>query len=58
VVDAPADPVVPPPHAARLARAIPGARLVAVNGLGHALGHPVLEPLADAILEHTGSEGR
>jgi len=58
VVDAPADPVVPAPHAARLARAIPGARLVAVDGLGHALGRPVLKPLADAILEHTGSEGR
>jgi pimeloyl-ACP methyl ester carboxylesterase len=58
VIEAPADPVVPPPHAARLARAIPGARLVAVDGLGHALGHPVLEPLADAILEHTGCEGR
>ena len=58
VVDAPADPVVPPPHAARLARAIPGARLVAVDGLGHALGHPAVTPLADAILEHTGSEGR
>jgi pimeloyl-ACP methyl ester carboxylesterase/ribosomal protein S18 acetylase RimI-like enzyme len=54
VIDAPADPIVPPPHAARLARAIPGARLVAVDGLGHALGHPVLAPLAEAILEHTG----
>jgi pimeloyl-ACP methyl ester carboxylesterase/ribosomal protein S18 acetylase RimI-like enzyme len=57
VVDAPADPVVPPPHAARLARAIPGARLLAVDGLGHALGHPVRKPLADAILEHTGRTG-
>lgn len=55
VIDAPADPVVPPPHAARLARAIPSARLVTVDGLGHALGRPVLEPLANAILEQTAS---
>ncbi|MCG3043224.1 alpha/beta fold hydrolase [Streptomyces sp. S1A] len=57
VVDAPEDPVTPPPHAARLARAIPSARLVTVPGLGHALGSAAVPPLADAILAHTRSAG-
>lgn len=53
VVEAPADPINPPPHAAHLARTIAGARLVTVPGMGHALTTPVLGPLADAILAHT-----
>ncbi|MGY1454074.1 alpha/beta fold hydrolase [Streptomyces sp. SS8] len=57
VVDAPEDPVTPPPHAARLACAIPSARLVTVPGLGHALASAAVPPLADAILAHTRSAG-
>jgi pimeloyl-ACP methyl ester carboxylesterase len=53
VVDAPEDPINPPPHAVHLAGLVPGARLVAVPGMGHALGRPVVEPLAEAILAHT-----
>lgn len=53
VIEAPEDPVYPPPHAEHLASIIPGARLVRIPGMGHALPAPVLPPLADAILAHT-----
>ena len=53
VVEAPADPVNPPPAAARLAAAIPGARQATIPGMGHALGSAVTGPLAEAILTHT-----
>jgi len=53
VIDAPQDPVNPPPHAAYLASVIPGATLVAILGLGHALGADVLPALAEAIPRHT-----
>ncbi|MFJ8696872.1 alpha/beta fold hydrolase [Streptomyces roseolilacinus] len=54
VVSATAEPVFPPPHAQHLAQVIRGARLVEIPGMGHALPAPVLEPLAKAILGHTG----
>jgi pimeloyl-ACP methyl ester carboxylesterase len=53
VVEAPDDPVHPPEHARHLAAAIPGARLVTVPGMGHALNRVIAEPLAAAILAHT-----
>ncbi|GAB2614836.1 alpha/beta fold hydrolase [Kocuria himachalensis] len=53
VIEAPEDPVNPPPHAQHLAAVIGSARLVSIPGLGHALPATVLAPLADAILEHT-----
>ncbi|HBF81031.1 MAG TPA: alpha/beta hydrolase [Streptomyces sp.] len=53
VVAAPADPLFPPPHPHHLAQAIRGARLKEIPGMGHALPHEVLAPLAAAILEHT-----
>lgn len=53
VVEAPADPINPPPAAARLAAALPTAELVTVAGMGHALPSVVLPPLADAVLAHT-----
>ena len=53
VIEAPADPINPPPAAARLAAAIPTAELVSVPGMGHALPSDVLAPLAEAILAHT-----
>ncbi|KUG56518.1 esterase [Kocuria rosea subsp. polaris] len=55
VVEAPEDPVNPPPHAQHLAASIGSARLVTVPGLGHALPHSVLGPLADVVLEHTAA---
>ncbi|MEU6799353.1 alpha/beta fold hydrolase [Nonomuraea wenchangensis] len=53
VIDAPEDPITPPPHATRLARAIPSATLVTVPGLGHALPRAIVPPLAAAITAHT-----
>ncbi|WP_369054268.1 alpha/beta fold hydrolase [Kineococcus terrestris] len=52
VVEAPADPVNPPPHARHLAEVVGSARLVTVPGMGHALPRSVLGPLADALEEH------
>lgn len=53
VIDAPQDPVNPPPHAEHLASTIPGSYRTIVPGMGHALSAAVVEPLADAILTHT-----
>jgi pimeloyl-ACP methyl ester carboxylesterase len=53
VVEAPEDPVNPPPHARFLAGSIAGARLVTVPGMGHALAAAVLPALAAEILAHT-----
>ena len=58
VIEAPEDPINPPPHAAHLARAIGSAELVTVPGMGHALGPTVLVPLANAILAHTAAAER
>jgi len=58
VIEAPADPINPPPHAAHLAASIAGAQLVTIPGMGHALSDPVLEPLADAVLAHTADVDR
>ena len=52
VIEAPADPINPPPHAAHLASVIGGARLVTVPGMGHAIGRPVVAPLTRLIAEH------
>lgn len=55
VVEAPADPVHPPPHAAHLAASVGrcGSRLVTVPGMGHAISRAVAGPLAAAVLAHT-----
>jgi pimeloyl-ACP methyl ester carboxylesterase len=55
VIEAPADPINPPPHAPHLAAAIGGARLVTIPKMGHALHPVVIEPLAREILAHTAS---
>lgn len=55
VIEAPEDPVNPPPHGAHLAAVIGGAQLVTVAGMGHALPHAVVEPVGAAILAHTGA---
>lgn len=50
VLEAPADPAYPPPHAEFLASAIgPAARLVTIPGMGHALPSSVIEPLATEL---------
>ena len=55
VVEAPADPVHPPPAAALLAAALGRARLVAIPGLGHVAGDETAERLAELMLDHTMS---
>ena len=57
VVDAPEDPVNPPPHAAHLAALVGGADLVTIPGMGHAFGRAVIEPLATTILAHAAPRG-
>lgn len=49
------DPIFPPGHGVAAAQAIPGARLLMVEGLGHELPHPKHGELARAILQHTGA---
>lgn len=53
VVEAPRDPVYPPPNAQQIAGLVPGARLVSIPGMGHALPPTVVPPLADAIRAFT-----
>lgn len=55
VIEAPADPINPPPHAAHLTATIGGATMVTIPGMGHALIPAVIDPLAEAILAHTAS---
>ncbi|NUW39642.1 alpha/beta fold hydrolase [Nonomuraea rhodomycinica] len=47
------DPAAPPPHARHVADLIPGARVVELAEMGHALASAVHEPLAAAISSHT-----
>jgi pimeloyl-ACP methyl ester carboxylesterase len=56
VIDAPLDPVFPPPHAEHLAASIPTARLVTIPRMGHALPAAILPALADAILTQTATD--
>jgi 10-carbomethoxy-13-deoxycarminomycin esterase/esterase len=46
------DPLNPPPHGCHLAALIPGATLVDVPGLGHALSSVAHRQIAKVILEH------
>ena len=48
------DPLVPPAHGRATARAIPGAKLLVVEGLGHGIAYPALwDEIVDAIMQHT-----
>ncbi|MCP2331106.1 alpha/beta fold hydrolase [Actinoalloteichus caeruleus] len=53
VIEAPADPVVPPVHARHLDQVVGATRLVTIPGLGHAPVRRALDPIADAVLAHT-----
>ncbi|TKK81008.1 alpha/beta hydrolase [Herbidospora galbida] len=53
VVHGTEDPMFPPAHAEATAAAIPGARLVMIEGLGHTLPSAVHDRLAEEILRHT-----
>jgi len=48
------DPLVPPAHGRATARAIPGAKLLVVEGLGHGMAYPALwDQIVGAIRQHT-----
>ncbi|MER6346723.1 alpha/beta fold hydrolase [Streptomyces sp. NPDC001595] len=49
------DPMFPPPHAEATAAAVPGARLVMIEGMGHTLPTALDGRLADEILRHTAA---
>jgi pimeloyl-ACP methyl ester carboxylesterase len=53
VIEAPEDPINPPPHAQYLAGTIGAARLVTIPGMGHALPAAVVPRLTEEILAHT-----
>ena len=54
VIEAPEDPINPPPHAAHLAAMLGTTRLTTITGMGHALNSAILQHLAEAILDFTG----
>ena len=53
VVHGTADPVLPLPHGEATAAAIPGARLLAIDGMGHELPEWTWPQLLEAVLKHT-----
>ena len=55
VIHGTADPIFPVAHADALAREIPGARLLRLEGAGHGLDRADREPVARAIIEHTSA---
>jgi pimeloyl-ACP methyl ester carboxylesterase len=46
------DPMVRPRNGRNVARTIPGARFILVDGMGHDLPEPVWEPIVDALTEN------
>jgi pimeloyl-ACP methyl ester carboxylesterase len=57
VIHGTADPVVPLVHAEATAKAIRGARLLTIDGMGHDFPRPALPQIVTAILEHTALVG-
>lgn len=55
VIEAPEDPINPPPHSGHLVRALGSGRMVRIPGMGHAINPTVVQPLAAAILTQTTS---
>ncbi len=50
------DPLVPLAHGRATARAIPGAKLLVIEGLGHGIAYPTLwDEIVDAITQHTSA---
>ncbi|MEE9279891.1 MAG: alpha/beta hydrolase [Myxococcota bacterium] len=49
------DPILPYEHGVATAKAIPGAELVSIAGMGHELPAPALERITGAILRHTAA---
>ena len=57
VIHGTADPMFPLAHGRALAEEIPGARLLTLEGAGHGVDRADWEPIAQAILAHTGAAG-
>ncbi|MBN6034777.1 alpha/beta fold hydrolase [Amycolatopsis sp. 195334CR] len=53
VVEAPLDPIHPPPHARHLAEVLPDARLITIPGMGHHLATAIHQRLTDEVTAHT-----
>ncbi len=49
------DPILPYEHGVATAKAIPGAELLSIAGMGHDLPAPALERITSAILRHTAA---
>ena len=47
------DPIIPYEHGVATAKAVPGAKLLTIEGLGHELPPLAVPEIAAAILEHT-----
>jgi pimeloyl-ACP methyl ester carboxylesterase len=58
VVHGSADPIFPIAHGKALAEAIPGARLLCLEGAGHGVYRADWEAIAPAIVEHTAAVER
>jgi pimeloyl-ACP methyl ester carboxylesterase len=58
VIHGRADPMFPLPHGQALAKEIPGARLLILEGAGHGIERADWEPIARALLAHTAAAGR
>ena len=57
VIHGTADPMFPIEHGEALAREIPGARLLRLEGAGHGIDRADWETIAGAILAHTARSG-
>jgi len=53
VIHGTADPMFPPAHGEALAREIPGAELLVLEGAGHGVERADWAPIARAIVRHT-----
>ena len=52
VIHGDVDPLVPIECGIDVARSVPGARMVTIQGMGHALPRTTWTPIVDAIAEH------
>jgi pimeloyl-ACP methyl ester carboxylesterase len=57
VIHGTADPLFPLPHGVALAEAVPGAKLVTIEGGGHELHENDWDQILDAIARHTATHG-
>jgi len=54
VIHGAVDPLVPPAHGKDTTASIPGAKLLLIDGMGHALPIPMWRTIIDAIAKHAG----